>query len=158
MCMHTHTCAHHTNMHTDMHTHTMYTHAPHIPTHVHTCTHTLLPSASQPARLHRAGPPGNAMKGPERQATWMFPCKARPGHRKPHALLPRASQRCFLASCGPFPPGVGSLPVPWHSAFSGRRRGARTHASSGGEAGKRLASMTSFHLGRLTSCLLGPGL
>lgn len=28
MCMHTHTCAHHTNMHTDMHTHTMYTHAP----------------------------------------------------------------------------------------------------------------------------------
>lgn len=147
--MHAHTRAHihvhttHKPAYTDMPMHAMCTHAPHIPTHIHTGTHTLLPSASPPAGLHGAGTPGNATKGPERQATWMFPCKARPGHRKPRTLLPQASQRCFPASCGPLSPGLGSLPVPWHSALSGRLRGC-AHASSGRRMSRKEVGQDDF--------------
>ena len=108
----------------------------------------------------------NAGKGPERQAAWLFPCKVTPRTlQNPHSAALGLLSAVSLPRVAPALLGWAASRVPWspgHSALLGQLGaggggGVHAHAGSGRRepAGKRLAFVTSFHLGRLTSRLQG---
>lgn len=137
-----------------MHTCAMCTRAPHIPTRIHTCTHTLPPSVSQSAQSKH--PVQSVETAPP------LPRRCYKGTRKAsHLDVPLQSNSKATANselCCPGLPSVASLPHAGQpppalalSTLGPAQGSAHPPAQEGEQAGKSLAIMTSFHSGRLTS-------